>query len=545
VPAHDSHYDGVINAHDWEEARVANKTRRLKKQKTLSGQKIVRHNGPGNAQSEGMDTALALDVLREQEKPGNGMLQRRALQQLGPLLGNRTLQRILEGEETTVADDAMPAEMRAFLSRGMMPGPDGANITPTGIGGFNAKFDPASRQLIISMNVGISFINGLSIDPSTNIVSADGTGLDLSDPDELGTFGELQAAATQIMTDVPAADRQAEVDAHWRWGGEEDTWMTSYRQTVQNAWGGKHFFVSQDWPQLMADVRVQVNVHRGQADDDHCQGKIIKTPPDGIGAYVQSNDASKADDQELIMSSSDIDPRPDNLLRWQLFFAHDSASIAAASSEPGGGGTPGPAFLQQFINTFNAAPGNAGQTIQLIGHASAVGSAQYNQALSERRSEAVEAFLKSNGLTGSVDRTQASGEGIEEGDEAAARRVDLIIGSGEAQNVAAHEFGHMLGLDDEYATGGGSFITGTGNPIGSSVAHSDIDADSLADAPIDGAVAENNDNIMSLGNTVRPQHYSTFLAALEQITGRDWRYGGEGDAPSVIPGTPVPGGVIT
>lgn len=527
------------------------KNLRQSKKKKVVQNPPAKHDAPANAVSEGMDQALALDVLRKRVPAGTGStsMKQQAMQRLGPVLGNQTLQRILldeQQEETTIPDDAMPAEMRDFLSRGVMPGPDGANITPTGIGGFNAKFDPNSRELIISMNVGIAFINGLQIDTSTNTVTADGTGLDLSDPDEQGTFGELQAGANQVMTDVAAADRQGVVDSQWRWGGEEDTWMTSYQQNVQQAWGGKHFFVSQDWPQLMANVRVQVNVHRGQSDKDHCQGKIVKTPPGGIGAYVQSNDASNANDQELIMSSSAIDPRHDNLLRWQLYFAHDSADINAASSQPGGGGTPGPAFLQQFINTFNAAPGNAGQTIRLIGHASSVGTPQYNQVLSERRAAAVEAFLQSNGLTGSVDRTQDSGEGEEPpGNDEASRRVDLIIGSGEAQVVGNHEFGHLLGLDDEYATGAGSFIQGSGNPIGSSVAHSDIDSDSLADAPIDGAVSENNDNIMSLGNTVRPQHYSTFHAALEQVTGKSWRYGGEGDFPSVIPGTPVPGGVIT
>ncbi|MBZ0303862.1 MAG: OmpA family protein [Anaerolineae bacterium] len=503
-----------------------------------------------NAAPEFMNNTFALDLLRHREAGSTGPLQRRAVQQLSSLVGNRNLQRILEGEEeaegVSVADDAMPADLRAFLQRGVMPGPDGADITPTGIGGFNARFNPDSRELIITLNVGISFIHGLSIDPATNNVTPDGTGLDMSDTDEQGTFGELQAAANQIMTDVPAADRAAEVNSRWRWGGEEDAWMTQYQQTVQTAWGGQHFFISQDWPELMSNVRVAVNVHRGQADGDHTKGKIIKTPPNGIGAYVQSNDTANANDQELIMSSSDVDPSPNSLLRWELYFAHDSANIAAASSQPGGAGTPGPAFLNQFIATFNAAPGNAGQTIQLIGHASSVGSPQYNQHLSEQRAAAVEAFLQSNGLTGSIDRTQDSGEGeTGAGNDAESRRVDLVVGSGEGQLVATHETGHLLGLDDEYATGNGSLITGSGNPIGSSVAHSDIDADALADAPIDGAVSENNDNIMSLGNTVRPQHYATFHAALEQVTSKSWRYGGEGDAPSVIPGTPVPGGVVT
>jgi flagellar motor protein MotB len=528
------------------------KTRHLKqkKKKPQVQQAVARHDAPDVAEPDTMSPVMALEALRRPETKGMGALQQRAARHLGPLMGNSMLQRVLEAEETgdvtTIPDDAMPADMADFLKRGVMPGPNGLDVTPTGIGGFNAKFDPNSRELIITLNIGIAFIHGLQIDPATSTVSPDGAGLDLTDADEQGTLAELQTAADQINTDVPAADRQAIVDSQWRWGGEEDTWMTQYQTGVQSAWGGKHFFVSQDWPQLMSNVRVNVNVHRGNDPKDHAKGKIIKTAPGGIGAYVQSGSTTNANDQELIMSSTAVDPRPDNLLHWRLFFAHDSAKIEEASSEPDGAGDTGPVFLNKFIKTFNAAPGNAGQKIQLIGHASSSGSPQYNQKLSEQRAAAVEAFLKSNGLTGSVDRTVDSGTGEEGEIEAgSSRRVDMIIGSGEAQVVANHESGHLLGLDDEYSTDPAGLIRGTGNPIGSSVAHSDIDADALADAPIDGAVAENNDNIMSLGNTVRPQHYATFHAALEQVTGKSWRYGGEGDAPDVIPGTPVPGGVVT
>lgn len=528
------------------------KMRRQKQKKKAPAQQIAaRHDAHETSEPDVMNPIMALEALRRPASNGTGALQRRAAQHLGPLMGNTMLQRIIEaeetGEQTSIPDDAIPAEMNDFLRRGVMPGPNGVDITPTGIGGFNAKFDPRSRELIITLNIGIAFIHGLQIDTSTNQVSPDGAGLDLSDADEQDTLAELQAAADRINANVPAADRQSIVDTQWRWAGEEDTWMTQYQTGAQEAWGGKHFFISQDWPQLMSNVRVNVNVHRGNAEKDHSKGKIIKSPPGGgIGAYVQSGAADNANDQELIMSSSAVDPRPDNLLHWQLFFAHDSASIATASSQPNGAGDAGPVFLNKFIKTFNAAPGTAGQTIQLIGRASSSGSPAYNQKLSEQRAAAVEAFLKANGLTGSVDRTVDSGTGEEGQVEAgSSRRVDMIIGSGEAQVVANHETGHLLGLDDEYSTDPAGLIRGSGNPIGSSVAHSDIDADALADAPIDGAVAENNDNIMSLGNTVRPQHYATFHAALEQVTGKSWRYGGEGDAPDVIPGTPVPGGVIT
>jgi hypothetical protein len=43
---------------------------------------------------------------------------------------------------------------------------------------------------------------------------------------------------------------------------------------------------------------------------------------------------------------------------------------------------------------------------------------------------------------------------------------------------------------------------------------------------VPGAVAENTDSIMSVGNTVRPQHYATFHKAIEAVTGESWQYGG-------------------
>ncbi len=536
-----------------------------------SPQQNTRHNPSEEYLAEGFNSDHASNTLQQSKTADNRPVQRHTALGLSSIIGNRALQRLLIGNiqrddlnpsehggaAAPTLDDAMPADLAAFLARGVMPGPDGLNVTPTGIGGFNARFDPNSRELQIALNIGIIFPNGLQIDPTTNVVTVDGAGLDVGDQSEQRTITQLQAGATRIMTDVPAADRAAIVNSQWRWSGEQDSWMQSYAQSVKDAWGAKHFFVSQDWPQLFSGVRVAANVHAGRQDGDHCKAKIVKTPPGGIGAFVQSGSRTRTDDQELIMSSSALGPRHDNLLRWQLYFAHDSADVASASSQPGGAGLDGETFLKQFINTFNAAPGNAGQPIQMIGRASVSGDETYNQDLSERRSAAVERFLIDNGLTGSVNRTQDSGEG-ETGtaeNEDASRRVDLVIGSGAAQNVAMHETGHLLGLDDEYSTidtqnntlpaDQRGFISGTGNAIGATIDHTDIDADGLADAPIDGAVAENNDNIMSLGDTVRPQHYATFHSALEQATGKSWRYGGEGDPPTHIPGTPTPdGGVI-
>jgi outer membrane protein OmpA-like peptidoglycan-associated protein len=517
-------------------------------------QRGVRSGGLASETDDALSADQAVEAVQQHGHSSAGLQRRMALGLL-PVMGNSVLQRMLLQRETgdgvatadaPVADDAMDADLAAFLRQGVMPSEDGVDLTPTGLGGFNAKFDPNARELIITMNIGFVFPHGLKIDPATNIVTADGVGLDTTDPDEQGTLGQLQAAATRVMNDFAAADRANEVNSRWRWSGEQDTWMESYRRGVVDAWGGRHFFQSVDWPELFSAVRVNINVHQGVQAGDHCKAKIVKTPPGGgLGAFVQSGTTASATDQELIMSSSAIDPRPDNLLVNNLYFQHDSSDINTANSRPDGTGQAGPAFLNRFILTFNAAPGTSGQKIKLEGHASSSGAADYNQTLSEQRAKAVEDYLKNNGLTGSIDRTVTSGLGETLTEDAESRRVTMTVGDGQPQVVANHETGHLLGLDDEYSTAPGGLISGTGNPIGTAVRHNDIDANSLADAPIDGAVAENNDNIMSLGNTVRPQHYSTFFSALETVTGKNWKYGGEGDPPTVLPGTQTPDGVIT
>ena len=42
---------------------------------------------------------------------------------------------------------------------------------PTGIGGFNASYDPAQQALAIRLRVGLVTTDGLTIDPTTGIVT--------------------------------------------------------------------------------------------------------------------------------------------------------------------------------------------------------------------------------------------------------------------------------------------------------------------------------------------------------------------------------------
>ena len=98
-----------------------------------------------------------------------------------------------------------------------------------------------------------------------------------------------------------------------------------------------------------------------------------------------------------------------------------------------------------------------------------------------------------------------------------ARAGTIVVGDGNAQTVAAHEAGHMFGLDDEY-TGGGAY------GAGKKTEHTDF----AAAAGHTGAMHAKSDSIMSEGSVVRPHHYVTFLDALKQVSGMpDWDYGAD------------------
>lgn len=466
------------------------------------------------------------------------------------LIGNQAVQRLLQRETgTEEAVDTAPSvstAMHEWLSSGPMPGPEGQDVVGAGSGGFNARFEPSSRTLEVNVNIGFTLLNGLNVDLTTGFVTPNVSAFNAANPSEAGTIAQLTAAATNLnASGLTPAEKISIVQTQWQWApGESDTWLPQYQASVESAWSARHFFVCQEFPQLLANVRMHANVHLGAQPNDHTAARIVKTPPQqAIGAYVAPGQATNPNDQGLVMSSAAVNPSPNSLLQYQLRFELNSSSVATARTP---NGTPGPTFIQQFKSSFDAGTPTGGPQIRLIGRASADGDAAYNQRLAGERAANVEAALRAAGLVGDINRLTSSSEG-ETGatNDAEWRRVDIVVGSGESQAVAAHEFGHMIGLGDEYATTPGGLISGTGNAPGTAVAHNDVN-NRVGDQQIDGAVAENNDNIMSLGNTVRPQHYSTFHNALEIVTHKTWRYGGEGDAPDIIPGMTTPdGGIIT
>lgn len=112
------------------------------------------------------------------------------------------------------------------------------------------------------------------------------------------------------------------------------------------------------------------------------------------------------------------------------------------------------------------------------------------------------------------------------------RRVDISINHHGSQVLAAHEFGHAFGLGDQYATsdttGNPTNITGTGAQTGQAAAHDALTKQMLDKAGhhLPGAIFENNAGIMSGGNQVMAEHYSTFAEALRKVSGiNEWALG--------------------
>ena len=176
-------------------------------------------------------------------------------------------------------------------------------------------------------------------------------------------------------------------------------------------------------------------------------------------------------------------------------------------------------FILKFRDSKN---NNISNPIELVGHASASGPAWHNEMLANARVNSVKLYLQNfgsfTGIGSRINKAIGKGENEHQGDIASGnemeskkyQRVDLFVGNAEIQPTVAHEFGHVFGLGDEYARG----------DFNEETEHSGLSEKFGAGK----VVQENNDSLMAIGNVVRPQHYTTFAWALEQLTCLDnWK----------------------
>jgi hypothetical protein len=387
---------------------------------------------------------------------------------------------------------------------------------PTGIGGFGAQYDPALNQLTITLSGGVTFTDGLSIDGSGTVTANQ-------------TSGAAASAVTQIMAAPP--EQRAALVAPFQWATDPASkagFLTGFTSTVQSAWSEKFAFrcAKKYWEDLGAIVQVVVSVHEGaKAANEHLSLTTYKVPSTFTGPVgVVNSGGGGATNNTMVLNSNDVVARRDNLLvPSPIRFDPGLTTLTAA----------GKAGVKYTANVFQAAnpvcatcgravPGLTGPALTIacegdlnVSMASEEEEAEERERIAEERYLAIVFALIDEGFTNAADRVTMVIAPTTGG------TCRITAESGAAQVVAEHEAGHMFGLGDEYATSPGG-ITGTGPAAGGATSH-----DQLAkDMGLEGAVAENNDNIMAIGGVVRPQHYATFFWALKDVTGmEEWVLG--------------------
>ena len=161
--------------------------------------------------------------------------------------------------------------------------------------------------------------------------------------------------------------------------------------------------------------------------------------------------------------------------------------------------------------------------LQYTGRASAEGSSAYNKALSQRRIDSVEKELRPlPGLCLSLPTAAGKEEATT---DPSFRRVSVGVFRRDStkpktdkQNLAAHEFGHMIGLGDEYVETKPEIPGSKARFFGDKPTHYDPVKDLVGQDAADELKVQDTGNIMSVGNTVQRGHYVFFVAALDLMT---------------------------
>src|SRR5262249_22917758 len=290
---------------------------------------------------------------------------------------------------------------------------------------------------------------------------------------------------------------------------EKRAWAENAVREVQDLWSEQYVFYSKTpgWEGL-PPVHVNVVIEQGPPDKSQWVIDVNKWPADvGLDESMDVPAAGSTQShgrlQEGTRDAGGI-TNPDTDLRTRttstrqrygqvdtdnpaiVFFAQGSSSVSASDVVD----------LRRFGATLGA-PDIPPFPVVVTAHASSEGETDRNMRLSEDRARNVGNEIVQGGAKTQPTEVAKGEEGATE--DPTWRMVEIDVKDFTAsQTTVKHEFGHILGLGDEYPTADAT--PPTSRPVGTPVAHS-----ALAQRLIPGQqpiVAHHDESIMSNGEVV-------------------------------------------
>ena len=461
--------------------------------------------------------------------------------------------------DTLSPEETLANDKREFRSRNY--GPITYTQSATSGSGFEASYSPATSILNVTVRGKVRFADTLS----------GGAGGYSSSNSFMNSAGFIP-----IMNALPP-EVQARILPYFQWTDDQkQIHLIRFRDNLAAAtalWQdtGMTLQVSETgWEDVTATPSIHLDITEGTAvqgtnaagatvesASDHLQVEIVKQPSaddvaniqriiteynattgasvtggmlQGVRSYLGNDPGSRSSAPQgvnnfMSLESNRIDDPESKFYFTSVNFGNNESQLSDETR----------AHLDAFFSDPMILMDNAerGVEIDLQGYASAPGSTAYNSSLVEARMTAVENYIDTRVTNSSISTNYYTTSRANDSDASAEadlaafptmhdpsdfRRVDISIkrqGRG-GQNVFAHELGHVFGLGDEYA----ETANGYNRPAGALASH-----DQLAkNAGVTGGAVVGNDNrIMSTGNVVGAEHYSTFADALNRLTSKTWR----------------------
>lgn len=322
-----------------------------------------------------------------------------------------------------------------------------------------------------------------------------------------------------------------QVPPNERWTAlEQNQYQQDFAQAVSRAWSSKYQLACQTrgLDDLRANVQVEV-INQPTRHDAHYRVQVFKSPSASQrlrSSVDQGNRHAQLDYRDpTVPATFTVYKRP--LRSWQLGpYPYNKYAVSGpiraqtdaihqemTALEPR-------TAIEYRLRGMRYVP-----RLLVIGRTSTSGSQASNKALGRRRAQAVRAYLTQQGgktwRRVKIEVGSAGKTGMRFAAES--RRVEILFypnyddfSQAATQNTAAHEAGHMFGLDDEYKDAKDRRMTGD------TPTHYNDVLQQLGREEAEKTRVLTTDSIMAAGSDVLAGHYVPFIKALEEVTRLDW-----------------------